>query len=99
MSTFGFHFGDMVSNQYVIVKGYQNMSKTMHDIFDNGLTKKQQEQVDKAFEELMDWVKSVDKKLYDKMQSETITYEKFMKNKEIEEKGVTIDEDNQINLF
>mgnify|MGYP003116412358 FL=1 len=99
MSIFGFHFGDMVSNQDVIVKGYQNMSKTMHDIFDNGLTKKQQEKVDKAFEELMDWVKSVDKKLYDKMQSETITYEKFMKNKEIEEKGVTIDKDNQISLF
>ena len=89
----------LVKENLILITEQDVMNKTMHDIFDNGLTKQQQEKVDKAFEELMDWVKSVDKKLYDKMQSETITYEKFMKNKEIEEKGVTIDEDNQISLF
>ena len=89
----------LVKENLILITEQDVMNKTMHDIFDNGLTKQQQEKVDKAFEELMDWVKSVDKKLYDKMQSETITYEKFIENKEIEEKGVTIDEHNQISLF
>ena len=42
MSTFGFHFGDMVLNQDVTVKGCQNMSK----LYDNGLTDEQQKLVD-----------------------------------------------------
>ena len=31
--------------------------------------------------------------------SEVITYEKFMKIKELDEKDVTVNQDNQMNLF
>ena len=60
MSTFGFHFGDMVLNQDVNVKGYQNMSK----LYDNGLTDEQQKVVDARYEELMAKVKEVNPKAY-----------------------------------
>ena len=99
MSMFGFHFGDMVSNQDVIVKGYQNMSKTMHDIFDNGLTKEEQAIVDKKYEEMMLQVKKIDYDYYKQMLSETTTYEKFMQIKEIEEKGYVVDKHNQLTLI
>lgn len=61
MSTFGFHFGDMVLNQDVIVKGYLNMSK----LYDNGLTDEQQKLVDARYEELMAKVKEVNPKAYE----------------------------------
>ena len=44
-------------------------------------------------------VKQKDSKLYQKMMSEVITYEKFMKIKELDEKDITINQDNQMNLF
>ena len=47
--------------------------------FDNGLTAEQQAEVDAKYEELMEIVKEKDIKLYQKMMSEVITYEKFMK--------------------
>lgn len=99
MSTFGFHFGDMVLNQDVIAKGCLNMNKTMHDIFDNGLTKEEQAIVDKKYEEMMLQVKKIDYKLYKKMQSEVTTYEKFMEIKELEDKGYVVDKDNQLTLI
>ncbi len=67
--------------------------------FDNGLTPYQQAEVDAKYEELMQMVKEKDIKLYQKMMSEVITYEKFMKIKELDEKDVTVNQDNQMNLF
>jgi len=75
------------------------MNKTMHDIFDNGLTKEEQAIVDQKYEELMLQVKKIDYKLYKKMQSEVTTYEKFMEIKELEEKGYAVDKDNQLTLI
>lgn len=46
--------------------------------FDNGLTAEQQAEADRKYEELMQMVKEKDSKLYQKMMSEVITYEKFM---------------------
>lgn len=46
--------------------------------FDNGLTAEQQAEADRKYEELMEMVKEKDSKLYQKMMSEVITYEKFM---------------------
>ena len=67
--------------------------------FDNGLTTEQQAEVDAKYEELMQIVKEKDRKLYQKMMSEVITYEKFIKIKELDEKDVTVNQDNQMNLF
>lgn len=67
--------------------------------FDNGLTAEQQTEADAKYEELMQMVKEKDSKLYEKMMSEVITYEKFMKIKELDEKDVTVNQDNQMNLF
>jgi len=47
--------------------------------FDNGLTAEQQAEADAKYEELMEIVKEKDSKLYQKMMSEVITYEKFMR--------------------
>jgi hypothetical protein len=99
MSMSGFHFGDMDLNQDVIAKGWLNMNKTISDIFDNGLTKEEQAIVDKKYEELMLGIKKVDYKLYQKMQSEVVTYEKFMQIKELEDKGYVLDDDNQLKLI
>ena len=96
---YGFHFGVMYLNLNVIVKGYLNMNKTISDIFDNGLTKEEQAIVDQKYEELMLQVKKIDYKLYKKMQSEVTTYEKFMEIKELEEKGYSVDKDNQLTLI
>ncbi len=67
--------------------------------FDNGLTAEQQTEADAKYEELMQMVKEKDSKLYEKMMSEVITYEKFMKIKELDEKAVKVNQDNQMNLF
>ena len=67
--------------------------------FDNGLTAEQQAEVDAKYEELMQIVKEKDSKLYQKMMSEVITWEKFNKIKELDEKDVTVNQDNQMNLF
>ena len=67
--------------------------------FDNGLNAEQQAEADAKYEELMQIVKEKDSKLYQKMMSEVITYEKFMKIKELDEKDVTVNQDNQMNLF
>lgn len=67
--------------------------------FDNGLTAEQQAEADAKYEELMQMVKEKDSKLYEKMMSEVITYEKFMKIKELDEKAVKVNQDNQMNLF
>ena len=67
--------------------------------FDNGLNAEQQAEADAKYEELMQIVKEKDSKLYQKMMSEVITYEKFMKIKELDEKAVTVNQDNQMNLF
>lgn len=75
------------------------MNKTISDIFDNGLTKEEQAIVDKKYEEMMLQVKKIDYDYYKQMLSETTTYEKFMQIKEIEEKGYTVDKDNQLTLI
>ena len=67
--------------------------------FDNGLTAEQQAEVDAKYEEAMQIVKEKDTKLYQKMMSEVITYEKFMKIKELDDKAIKVDQDNQMNLF
>ena len=67
--------------------------------FDNGLTPEQQAEVDVKYEEAMQIVKEKDSKLYKKMMSEVITWEKFNKIKELDEKDVTVNQDNQMNLF
>ena len=73
------------------------MSKKIE--FDNGLTAEQQAKVDAKYEEAMQIVKEKDIKLYQKMMSEVITYEKFMKIKELDDKNIKVDQDNQMNLF
>ena len=67
--------------------------------FNNGLTPEQQAEVDVKYEEAMQIVKKKDIKLYQKMMSEVITYEKFMKIKELDDKDIKLDQDNQMNLF
>tara|TARA_R100001591_G_scaffold33541_1_gene44853 strand:+ start:231 stop:452 length:222 start_codon:yes stop_codon:yes gene_type:complete len=67
--------------------------------FDNGLTAEQQAEVDAKYEEAMQIVKEKDIKLYQKMMSEVITYEKFMKIKELDDKAIKVNQDNQMNLF
>ena len=47
----------------------------------------------------MQIVKEKDSKLYQKMMSEVITYEKFMQIKELDDKDIKVDQDNQMNLF
>jgi len=75
------------------------MNKTMHDIFDNGLTKEEQAIVDEKYEEMMLQVKKIDYNYYKKMLSERTTYQKFMEIKEIEEKGYVVDKHNQLTLI
>lgn len=67
--------------------------------FDNGLTAEQQAEADAKYEELMQIVKEKDIKLYQKMMSEVITLEKFNKIKELDEKDISVNQDNQMNLF
>ena len=47
----------------------------------------------------MQIVKEKNIKLYQKMMSEVITYEKFMQIKELDDKDIKVDQDNQMNLF
>ena len=67
--------------------------------FDNGLTPDQQAEVDAKYEEAMQIVKEKDIKLYQKMMSEVITYEKFMKIKELDDKDIKVNQEDQMNLF
>jgi len=84
----GFHFGVMNLNLNVIVKGYQNMNK----LYDNGLTDEQQKQVDKAYEELMQELKKVNRIKYDQMMQEL---EEINSGKEV----IKVKQDNQFDLF
>ena len=84
----GFHFGVMDLNLNVIAKGYQNMNK----LYDNGLTPEQQKQVDKAYEELMQELKKVNKIKYDQMMKEL---EAINSGKEV----IKVKQDNQFDLF
>ena len=85
MNTFGFHFGDMILNQDVIVKGYQNMNKP----YDNGLTDEQQKLVDAKYEELMAKVKEVNPK----------AYELLRQTKPLDEKIFGLEEEEQLDMF
>ena len=84
----GFHFGVMDLNLNVIVKGFQNMNKP----YDNGLTDEQQKQVDKAYEELMQELKKVNRIKYDQMMKEL---EAINFGKEV----IKVKQDNQFDLF
>ena len=84
----GFHFGVMDLNLNVIAKGYQNMNK----LYDNGLTPEQQKQVDKAYEELMQELKKVNRIKYDQMMKEV---EAINSGKEV----IKVKQDNQFDLF
>ena len=75
-------------NLNVIVKGYQNMNK----LYDNGLTPEQQKQVDKAYEELMQELKKVNRIKYDQMMKEV---EAINSGKEV----IKVKDDNQFDLF
>ena len=75
-------------NLDVIVKGYQNMNK----LYDNGLTPEQQKQVDKAYEELMQELKKVNRIKYDQMMKEV---EAINSGKEV----IKVKDDNQFDLF
>ena len=82
---YGFHFGDINSNQDVIVKGYQNMNKP----YDNGLTDEQQKLVDAKYEELMAKVKEVNPK----------AYELLRETKPLDEKIFGLEEEEQLDMF
>ena len=82
---YGFHFGDINSNQDVIVKGYQNMNKP----YDNGLTDEQQKLVDAKYEELMAKVKEVNPK----------AYELLRQSKPLDEKIFGLEEEEQLDMF
>lgn len=82
---YGFHFGDINSNQNVIVKGYQNMNK----IYDNGLTDEQQKLMDARYEELMAKVKEVNPK----------AYELLRQTKPLDEKIFGLEEEEQLDMF
>ena len=82
---YGFHFGDINSNQDVIVKGYQNMNKP----YDNGLTDEQQKLVDAKYEELMAKVKEVNPK----------AYELLRQTKPLDEKIFGLEEEEQLDMF
>ena len=61
-------------------------------IYDNGLTPEQQKQVDKAYEELMQKLKKVNRIKYDQMMQEL---EAINSGKEI----IKVKQDNQLDLF
>ena len=61
-------------------------------IYDNGLTPEQQKQVDKAYEELMQELKKVNRIRYDQMMNEI---EAINSGKEV----IKIKDDNQFDLF
>ena len=61
-------------------------------IYDNGLTPEQQKQVDKAYEELMQKLKKVNRIKYDQMMQEL---EAINSGKEI----IKVKQDNQFDLF
>ena len=61
-------------------------------IYDNGLTSEQQKQVDKAYEELMQELKKVNRIKYDQMMKEV---EAINSGKEV----IKIKDDNQFDLF
>ena len=88
MNMFGFHFGVMDLNLNVIVKGFQNMNKP----YDNGLTDEQQKLGDKAYEELMQKLKQVNRIKYDQMMQELKI---INSGKEI----IKVKQDNQLDLF
>ena len=82
---YGFHFGDINSNQDVIVKGYQNMNKP----YDNGLTDEHQKLVDAKYEELMAKGKEVNPK----------AYELLRQTKPLDEKIFGLEEEEQLDMF
>ncbi len=61
-------------------------------IYDNGLTLEQQKQVDKAYEELMQKLKKVNRIKYDQMMQEL---EAINSGKEV----IKVKQDNQFDLF
>ena len=61
-------------------------------IYNNGLTSEQQKQVDKAYEELMQELKKVNRIKYDQMMKEV---EAINSGKEI----IKVKQDNQFDLF
>ena len=64
----------------------------MSKLYDNGLTPEQQKQVDKAYEELMQEFKKVDRIKYDQMMKEV---EAINTGKEV----IKVKHDNQFDLF
>ena len=64
----------------------------MNKLYDNGLTIGQQKQVDKAYEELMQKLKKVNRIKYDQMMNEI---EAINSGKEV----INIKDDNQFDLF
>ena len=64
----------------------------MSKLYDNGLTPEQQKQVDKAYEELMQEFKKVDRIKYDQMMKEV---EAINTGKEV----IKVKQDNKFDLF
>ena len=75
------------------------MSKTMVDIFDNGLTPKQQAVMDEAYESLMSKVEIINFQLYQRLRENELSLADVYKLRNSLNKDVKIDEKEQYKLF
>ena len=75
------------------------MSKTMVDIFDNGLTPKQQAVMDEAYEALMSKVEIVNLQLYQRLRDNELSLADVYQLRNTLNKDVKIDEKEQYKLF
>ena len=75
------------------------MSKPMVDIFDNGLTPKQQAVMDEAYESLMSKVEIINFQLYQRLRENELSLADVYKLRNSLNKDVKIDEKEQYKLF
>ena len=75
------------------------MSKPMVDIFDNGLTPKQQAVMDEAYESLMSKVEIINFQLYQRLRENELSLADVYKLRNSLSKDVKIDEKEQYKLF
>lgn len=75
------------------------MSKSMINIFENNLTSKQQEVMDKAYEALMSEVHIINYELYQRLRENELSLSDVYKLRNSLNKDVKIDEKKQYKLF
>ena len=75
------------------------MSKHMVDIFDNGLTPKQQAVMDEVYEALMSKVEIINFQLYQRLRENELSLADVYKLRNSLNKEVKIDEKEQYHLF